>query len=154
MTEWQLVWLVPLRLLIVTLFALCYVIGGRQWKWIRRFVGGIFLPAAVIGLSFITGSFSWVFIGALALYPVALSMGYGGNTLLEKLIKRAIYGLILGAACLFFAIPTGLWALGVFQVALAILTSTILGVWNLPQKAVNEEALIAALSVLTVPFMV
>ena len=90
MNAWALVWLVPLRGGLIVLFSLFYVIGGRRWKWIRRFLGGLTLAAGLIGLSFILGSFNWWFLALLALYPAVLTLGYGGNSTGRKVVRRLI----------------------------------------------------------------
>ncbi len=151
--EWFLVWMTPLRLAVVLVFALLYVIGGRKWKWLRRFVGGLFLGASVIGLSLMLGSFSWWLLGVPAMYVIALCMGYGGDTIPEKFMRRLIYGIALGGVGLYVGIVSGVWLLGLFQILLAVFASVWLGLLN-PVNAVNEESLIATLSVVCVPFMV
>jgi len=151
--EWFLVWLVPLRIGLVLVFATLYAIGGRGPKWVRRFLGGALFGSAVMGLSMWTGTFKWWLVGLPGAYIGALVLGYGGDTFVEKLFRRAIFGLALGCCALLAASVQPVWGLGVFQVSLALAASIFLGIWN-PVKAVNEEALIATLSVVCVPFMV
>jgi len=151
--EWFLVWMVPLRILIVLVFALLYAIGGRKWKWIRRFVGGLFLGGALIGLSLMLGAFNWWLLGVPAMYVIVLCLGYGGDTPSEKFIRRLIYGAAFGGVGLYVGIVSGVWLVGLFQFVLAVFASVFFGLAN-PVQAVNEEALIATLSVVCVPFMI
>lgn len=149
MNEWTLVWLTIPRILILLVFVLCYVIGGRQWKPMRRIVGGIFLSASVILLSITLHSFRWWFLSSLAAYPIALSLGYGGNNTTTKFLRRLLYGSVLGAVSFIY----GNIELAIYQTVIAVIASVWLGIRN-PVPAVNEEALIALTSVSTVPFMV
>lgn len=148
-------WTASLKLLLVVAFATFYWIGGRTGpgKVWRRYVGGLLFPLAVIGISLIANTFHWLFLLSILAYPVALSMGYGGEGVWEKIRLRSIYGLLLGSCGLFFAIPMHAWVLGFYQIVLAIMSSVILGTVN-PTDAAEEEALIATMSVIMVPFMV
>ena len=154
MSEMQLVWLVPVRLGIVVIFSLFYVLGGRSWKPFRRILGGLWISGSVILLSLLLGSFKWWILFALPSYVIALSLGYGSDTLWLKIARRATYGLALGGCSLIVASVTGSWHLGLLQAILAIFASLYLGVLNPARSAVNEEALVASLSVIVVPFLV
>jgi len=79
-------------------------------------------------------------------------LGYGGDDLNTKLIRRFIYGFVLGFCGLTIGVLSDHFILGVFQFCLAISASLILGVFN-PDEAVDEEALIAVLSTIFLPFM-
>lgn len=151
MTEWQQVGLVLHGLLLLVAFALCYLIGGRQGKWVRRFVGGLVFPVGCILLAQRGGTFQGFMWSSLVAYPVALSMGYGGETIGEKLRRRARYGLGLGAAGLCLLVPAGHLVIGLWQVALAVLASVGYGTTN-PIPAVAEEGQIAILSTCLIPF--
>ena len=140
---------------ILTVFIACYVAGGRQKKWVRRFIGGAWLAVTCAILS---QSFGWHLL-PLAGYPAALTLGYGGDDLITKLWRRGLYGLALGFLGLTVGILAGLWAYGLIQAVLALLASIILGVLNpgktprTEEDAVREEGLIALFSVAIVPFM-
>lgn len=149
MSEWGLVFLVPIRIAIILIFALCYVIGGRRWKWIRRFVGGAWIAVSTYLLAVVLNTDRWFMLFSLPAYPAALSMGYGADTFWGKVFRRALYGLLLGGCSFLF----GNWALAIFQTIVAVFASVYLGIVN-PVKAVEEEAQIAILCVVTVPFMV
>lgn len=149
MSEWNLVWLTIPRILILLVFVLLYVIGGRKWKPLRRIVGGTFLGASVTLMALAIGNYHWIFWLSVPLYPVALSLGYGGNDTQTKFVRRLIYGVSLGSVSFVFLNPV----LAIFQVSMSTLASIYLGLRN-PVQAVNEEAMIALLSVATVPFMI
>ena len=153
MTEWQQILTVPLKLGIVLVFATLYTVGGRGPKWVRRFIGGVLFGSAVLGLSILTGSFKWWLVGLPGAYILVLVTGYGGKTFGDKLIRRLVHGLGFAGCAILAASATGVWGLAVFQSILAISASVFLGITN-PVKAVDEEALIATLSVICVPFLV
>ena len=151
MTEWRQLWLVFAGLLLLALFGLCYMIGGRRGKWVRRFVGGLLFPTGCLWLAQQGGTFQWAMLVSLVAYPAALSLGYGGDTLGEKLRRRSLYGLALGACGLFLLISAGHPFIGLWQVVLAVLASLTYGIKN-PIPAVAEEGQIALLSVCLIPF--
>ena len=152
MSEYAIGWLASAKLGWVVLFATAYWLGGRRYKVLRRWGGGVLFPIGIIAFSVLATTYRPWFPLAIVLYPLALSLGYGGETLGEKLRRRALYGLALGGVSILFAWPgaLGLWGI---QVALAMGASLDLGLTN-PVPAAEEEALIAALSVLLVAFMV
>lgn len=152
MSEGTLIWLSTAKLLVVAAFAVLYILGGRKYKVLRRYVGGLLIAGATIGFSIYQESFRSLSIVALVAAPVALAFGYGGDTFWEKLRRRFVYGCAVGSIGVWFAIPdrVDLW---LFQLALAVVASVFLGIRN-PVPAVEEEALIATLSVCMVPFLV
>jgi hypothetical protein len=155
MSEWTTGWLTTARLLLIAAFATLYWIGGRRRKWIRRIAGGLLISVGTIGFAVALGTFSPWHLLALAAYPAALSLGYGGTRTPVKLRRRLIFGAAVGACSLLFALPVGFkeTLAAAFQIALAIQASVVLGLLN-PFEAAEEEGVIAALSVALVPFIV
>lgn len=154
MSEWSLVWLVPLRLLVIVVFATVYAIGGRAMKWLRRWAGGTWFAVMLNVIASITGTWSFrLLLASFAVY-LALLMGYGGDTFWEKFRRRLAYSLGFSAYAALIGSVTGFMELAMFQSALAILTSLWLGIRNPAPSAVDEESLVATLSLLTIPFMV
>jgi hypothetical protein len=155
MNEATLVALVPVRIFVVLGFCFLYVLGGRAMKGLfRRLLGSAWLTVGTIGLSLVTGSFKWWLLLAPSLYFAALSVGYGADSFLTKVARRAVFGAFLGACSLIFAASTGCWGLAGFQIALAAFGAVALGAFNPVGNAVGEEALISLLAVACVPFMV
>ena len=152
MSEWQYVFFVGIKLLILSFFCLCYVIGGRTQKWIRRYLGGIGFGLSIIGLSLWMHAFHWGLLVLPLAYPFALSLGYGSNSFLEKCFKRFIYGLAFGLIGLYCGFILGNLYLGLVQLFLATIVSVFLGVFN-PVRAVDEEAMISLALVIHIPFM-
>ncbi len=133
-------------------FAYCYAAGGRHDKWIRRYVGSALLMAGCHFLAITSNCWSpWMILSSIT-FPFALSVGYGADSVPDKLRKRAIYGLAVGAASAPFLMPIGLWHALFFQIGLAVGSSVYLGVTN-PTSAVGEEGSLSVLMVAIVPFM-
>ncbi len=155
MSEWSVGWLATAKLLLVVAFATLYWIGGRKNKWVRRFAGGLIISGGTVGFAIVAGTFSPWYLIALAAYPGALSLGYGGSRTAVKLRRRLIFGAAVGACAFLFAWPLGGKALlaAALQLAVAVQASVVLGLLN-PFEAAEEEAAIAALSVALVPFIV
>lgn len=153
MTETTLVYLVVFKLVLLGLFSLFYVLGGRSNKWLRRYVAGIGFPLGLILISLISNNFKWLSLSLIALYPINLSLGYGGDTLYKKLALRGIYGLFGGILGIFCGYLWGNHFLGWAQLTLALTGSLSLGVLN-PTHAVDEEALISLFLVILIPFMI
>ena len=151
MSEWALVWLVPLRMLSVMVFMLCYAIGGRAHKWIRRFLGPLLFVGVLAVVTYFVQSQYWR-LAPLAGLPIVLSLGYSDKDGFGWL-RRLLYGTLMGGIGLAMGILTGNWILGIYQFFMAFLASIILGILN-PIEAVNEEALIAGMSVFMIPFMI
>ena len=153
MSEWSEILLAAIKLITVGVFAVLYAVGGRHKTWIRRYAGGLFIAGSTIGFSVYQGRFHTLSLVALATIPAALASGYGAETFWGKVTKRLRYGVLMALASLPIALAghsVGLWSL---QALLCVIASIGLGVFN-PVKAVEEEVLIATLSVLLVPFLI
>lgn len=153
MSEWVLVWLIPVRLLAVGTFVTCYVMGGRKKKYIRRYAGPAIFGIILAGIALYTRSFNPFLLLVPPAYMGALCLGYGGDSFSVKLFRRIFYGLALGSCGLFAGWITGHLFLGLVQFFLALIISPLLGLSG-KEPAVSEEAEIAMLSIGLVPFMV
>jgi len=151
--EWfQVLWVMP-RLGLLATFVMFYVIGGRSGKWLRRYLGSIIFTLGLCGIArFGGGDFSPWQLVLVGLYPLVLSMGYGGNTSGEKLRRRATYGIAIGSVGLLAGFLFGVPVMGWLQLAFALSVSLVMGLKN-PTSAVLEEATIALSSVGIVAFM-
>lgn len=153
MNENQLVLSVIPRLLLIVTFVMCYILGGRSKKWVRRWLGGSLFGIGVLWLAIVSKTYSHFLLPIIALYPASLTLPYGSSVTWKKVFLRAIYGLAVGGVGLYVAIITQSFSLGIFHIAISISSSIWLGIVN-PTEAVYEETLIATLLVLCVPFMV
>jgi hypothetical protein len=153
MSEWTVLWLAGAKLVLVLVFAVLYGVGGRRWKWVRRFGGGGLLALGVLGFAWLHGTFQWWMLAGLLTLPAALTLGYGGETPVQKIQRRLLYGLAVGCAGLPFVPSLALVWLWGFQVVAAVSASVYLGLMN-PVEAAEEEVLIAICSTVCVPFYV
>lgn len=151
MDEWRLVWLVPMRLFAVLVFSTLYVIGGRQGKWVRRWLAPILFLGVCILITYFVETSYWK-LAPLCAMPIVLSFGYSNNDG-KGWIRRLIYGLSFGAIGLGMSFMCGCWPLGMIHMIVAVMASMVLGLMN-PIPAVNEEATISILSTVCIPFMI
>ena len=137
-----------------------YAMGGTEMsfggqKWLRRFLGSSILATSANGAAIYLGVWVWQY---LLMYPcliIGFSMGYGGDTVLEKTFKRFLCALGVLSACIAGLYATGFTPMGWVITGLATitgLTSIVLGVWNPWKNAVVEQFVICQVLCLYVPF--
>lgn len=122
----------------VVLGCLCYMLGGRSGKWLRRYVGSFILTLTVNILCVLRGVWSpWM----LAVYPclvLAFSLGYGGtDDLGTKIFKRAVYAFGVLMAGVVMCLILGSWFIFIPHFFMGMV-SIYLGVKN-PLPAAVEE---------------
>jgi hypothetical protein len=153
MSEYAIQLVSIVKLLVLVVFASLYAYAGIFGKWKRRFIAPIVLVASMVGISAWLGEICYWYIAYAPLLIGALSMGYGGDDLKTKLIKRSRYGAACAVASLPVFIATGSWALLVAHTLVCVAVSVAAGVWNQTSSARSEETLIGAAIVL-IPLMV
>jgi len=144
MDEVTLQWIAILKVLLVAGFAGLYGFGGVSGKWKRRFIAPILLGIGIWGFSTWTQSFHWQYLVCVPLLFGALSIGYGANTTLEKIKKRAIAGSAAAFAFISIFWVLGAWTLFLAHILVCVIISVTAGVWNQTQSARTEETLIGA----------
>lgn len=145
MSEWALVFSFPLKLIPTIIFFLCYMIGGRRSKWVRRYIGPVLLTLSCAILALVFGSLSWKILGLLVLCPILTLPYHSDDERLRYALALTASGLVFG--CLFQS------PLGYLQAFISFGVN-IFFTCNHPEPAVNEEGLIAFLSTALIPFMV
>ena len=141
------------KIVFLGVFTLLYGLGGISGKWKRRILGSLLLTAGIVVYSLLASTFSYWFILYAPLLYGALSIGYGGDELGEKILKRMRYGFLAGMAALPIAIVTGQWVMFGVHLVLCTALTTIYGVLN-PVHARSEETIIATILGFTPLFMV
>lgn len=136
----------------ICVFALLYGIGGISKKWIRRFLGPLWMLGGVVLFSKIQGVFQWWIL----LYPVllcaSLHLGYGGtDNVWIKVRKRAIYGLALGVSAFPLCFNSHLWGLFFFHCCLCVVASIFYGVINPFRNNARAEETVLALFLTIIP---
>lgn len=144
MTEMQELWQTLIRGGAVIAYAFLYAKGGRSQKLWRR----LGAPLAFIAIMLFLSPFSWKTLSMLALIP-PLWLGYGGG----EYEHRAVYAVISGLCGAFVCAVYGSNGMAIFQFILTVFATCYLGVLN-PVKAVREEFLIGALSIVGVSFTI
>jgi len=84
-------------------------------------------------------------------------MGYGAGEEAINVARRALYGLAFSGAVLYLGLLTKQWALMVFQMIMTFGVSLMFGSFSLgsnPIPAASEEAVIAIVSTILLPFMI
>lgn len=132
-----------LKIFILAVFAAMYAAGGSQdfWGgqlWIRRWMATCLLSLVVCELTK-----DWKYLLAFPLMAGAMTLPYGADLTMQKILLRAVFGITCGLA---FNVPNLLnkrWILAVYGIAISGMTSIILGVFNPTPNAIEEQASIA-----------
>jgi hypothetical protein len=119
--------------LIVFIFAALYAWGGMEMKWLRRYLA----PAVLCGGCYWI-SRDWRFFVSLPLSFLSLSLGYGSDIEIWKIIKRGAFGLANGAVFSIRNLWQRYWIPAVFQILLLPAAYIAFGVYN-PLPARVEE---------------
>lgn len=141
-----------LKIVFIAIFSLFYSLGGTEIngkgrKWIRRYIGPLWMLGGVVLFGKLQGVFEWWHLLYPILLSAALHIGYGGtDDTIIKIRKRAIYGLAIGVSSLPLLFNSHLWVLYGVHVFLCVSMSVLLGVINPTRSARDEESLIAAFS--------
>ena len=154
MNETTLQWIQFSKLILLACVAGCYAFGGIKGKWKRRLLGSALLVAGFVLYSLLSGKFGWWILLCYPLYIGALSLGYGGNKFLTKVIKRGYCGAAIAFASLPLALSVS--SMGMWYGQLVLMTGMMvwLGVFNPTPSARNEETLLGAFSGLLPLFMI
>jgi hypothetical protein len=116
-----------------------------EMKWLRRFLA----PAILCGSAFLF-SLDWRYLVQMPLMFITLSLGYGADNVIVKILKRALCGVTTGVSSSTVNIWHKRWLLVGFQVILVTAAYIVFGVWNPLPSARAEEALIGAVIALIV----
>jgi len=118
--------------------------GGRSGKYKRRYIGSAIQTIGINILSVLMGVWVWQFAASIVPEIISRCKGYGGDTVMGKVIRRSVFAL--------FSLSTGVmlaWAAGFSNGALTLLgiqalvsvASIVLGVTN-PIHAAAEEVFV------------
>lgn len=145
-------------LAILILYGWFWMYGGRDkhGKYWRRYIGsGIFSIGSTI-INIIMGMWNPIFLGIFPATMIGSSLGYGADTVPEKILRRSVFCLGNLATGLMYSLVLGglAWIVFIIQTIIAS-TSIILGVRN-PLAAPAEEVFVCILLYLGVcmyPFL-
>lgn len=134
-----------------------YMLGGTQGfsKLIRRFCASSILAGCACFLALANSSWNWLYLAFFPCLMLGFSMGYGGEELWYKVMRRSVYAFGVLSACVFGAWINSFSASSITVLILAAitgLTSVALGVLNPFKSARLEEFLVCQVLTLYVPF--
>lgn len=125
--------------IILAFGCLLYMLGGRDGKWKRRFIGSLICATAIWVEALLLGVFQWVQLAVYPLLAICFSLGYGSEIPIIKVVKRAIVvatSLLVGLLFCFTIGHTS-WIIFPIQVVVAAV-SIWLGVKNSIPAAAEE----------------
>ena len=154
MSELLLMLVSVLKMTAVGISAFLYQLGGYAGTWIRRYITPIIVAMFMTSIMFIDKTFSYFNY----LYPILLCgayhLGYGADTTIEKIKKRFICGLLIGASALPLALTSGNWILYILNIFFNVVVFVVFGVLNPLNNPRDEETMLGLFSVLIPLFMI
>ena len=122
-----------------------YMLGGREGKWKRRFVGSLIISSAVWIETLLLGYFNLWFLLVYPILATCFCLGYGGDSLPVKLFRRSLVVLYTLSIGVLFCLTIGgsAWVILPIQVVIGA-CSIWLGVKN-PTPAAPEEFFVCLL---------
>jgi len=141
------------KLLVLAVIGWLYSRAGRGidgYIWGIKIRRRVILPAILVGAWLLSATIQNIFtlkflLVTLLTYPImylSMSVGYGGNTLPEKIFRRGAYGLALGVAPIAVAWYFSLWNMLIVNILVNVLCSVYLGIKS-GITASYEEALLS-----------
>lgn len=156
MSETNLQYLATGKILWCGFYCLAYGLGGTEgWgKWIRRYIGPVWILLGIWIFANLQGTFNAWQLLYPALLCASLHLGYGGDNVKRKIIRRSIYGLAIAIASLPLAVISGMWLLYCIHAVVCVSMSVLLGVFNPTDSARSEETIISTMSSILPLFMI
>lgn len=128
---------VLIKLVIISVCAVCYCLGGAEFgpgKWIRR----IAMPL-IMGGSMYWYTRDWRSLITIPGLAIGTSLGYGADTEFLKILKRTYCGLFLGVASASEDLLNKRFVVSLMQVVFVTAGMILLGVYNIMPDARTEE---------------
>ena len=144
MTEISLGILAVVALIICAIDCFFWMWGGRSGKWKRRYIGSFIQTLGLNILSVIGGTWAWQYILSLGPEIGSRSMGYGGDSTGEKVLRRSVFAigsLLVGVVLAWGAGFSSKTVILLICQAIASIITIILGVKN-PFPAAVEEVFV------------
>lgn len=156
MNETQIGNLAAGSLLGLTIASTLYMLGGRSHKWLRRYVASFVLAMTINGTSAMLGKWNPLLLLIYPLLVFGFSLGYGGDTVWSKVLRRMAYaiGVLSAGLVASIALVGNAWWVLPFHAGVALF-STYLGVRN-PIHAAAEEVFVCTtlnLGLIAYPFV-
>jgi len=132
-----------IKLFFISVCGGLYALGGLEGGgglWIRRF-----LMPLVLGGTLFYFSRNWKSLLTIPLFIGTLHLGYGGDNLIYKIVRRAIFGFSNGASSSTYNITKKEWLLSGIHIVGMVSLYIALGVFNPLPSAIEQLALGSAL---------
>lgn len=126
------------KMLVVVACASLYAMGGTEGmggKWLRRF-----LAPAICGATAVIITRDWLSLVKMPVLILASHLGYGADTTMLKVIKRAYCGILFAAGATIYEFIRFRWALGILLFVLVVWSFIVAGVINPFNSARIEES--------------
>ena len=122
------------RLLLVCICAGLYAWGGMENKWLRRFLA----PGLCAGGCFAL-TLDWRYFVQMPLMMASLSLGYAGDSVFGKVVKRAVFGFANGISGSVSDLWNKRFLISAFWTVFLTTAFIVIGVWNpLPNARIEE----------------
>lgn len=156
MNEYTIGLTASISLLGLVLSSVFYMIGGRSKKFIRRYISSLCISASLVASAIVMQKFSWWLCLTYPCLVIGFSFGYGGDSLIKKIIRRTVYALAILSASVVCAIvyQGNAWNVLLLH-ALFALSSVFFAIKN-PIHAAAEEVFVSVmlnLGLLMYPFV-
>ena len=141
-----------LGVFISLVFSVLWMFGGRPGgRIIRRWVSPLFFSVSLILYSL--NNFNLLNLLIVPGYVLVAHLGYGGDELIEKFVRRLFWAFAFASVAVIPAIISGAYVIFGIQAVICIMASVIFGLFNPFKSSAKEELLIAFSSSFLVPFI-
>lgn len=154
MSEQELQIIASLKIVWIAAFSYLYGRGGMQNKYLRRFIGAACMMLGIFVFSKWQGLWNYWYLAFLPIAIGGLHNGYGADKTWDKIRRRTFQGFCFGLAGLPLACFSHLWTLFGFSVALSVLSCVVVGAFDAPRNARDNETIIATLCFLLTLYLI
>ena len=153
MSEFELQMICGIKLLLIAVYAFLYGYGGMKNKLIRRALASFILVAGFMYTCVLQGILNWYFMSWWPLLWMATSLGYGADSMNEKIKKRTIYGLACGFSPVVIAALTQQYTMFAIHIVLCVAFSVLFGARpaEITELQAREEETIIAIPIASLP---
>lgn len=140
MNEKPVFWTVLGKVSIVVIFGILFAAGGTDGMgglWVRRYLGAAVLAGGVFWYSR-----DWRSLLIAPLSALTMSLGYGSDILIVKVLRRALWGCLNGVSSSLSDLFNKRFLLAGLHIFILMVACIILGAWNgLPNAVIEQFAI-------------
>ena len=158
------IWLVAIGGAAALVANILYMIGGSDMdgdgpmtgqKWLRRFIASSILALVANLIAMFMQVWHWQYLLFWPILSIGFSLGYGADTVAERVLKRTLCALAIVSCCAAGAWVHQFTAMSLIVGGLSVfsgIASVVLGVLNPFNNAPLEQFLVCQVLTLYVPF--